>query len=99
MLDFESNENLGLVEFHRLWNGFTSVWLWWGEWRGGTRCSGDKSVGGKLADCGAYAEERVLAAGTERIQPRGELRCYRQQYRCGQLRERPLRTTVYPSDC
>ncbi|GGG80287.1 hypothetical protein GCM10011585_24600 [Edaphobacter dinghuensis] len=73
MLDFKPNENLGLVEFHGLWNGIISVWLWWREWHGGTCRSGGKSVGGKLVDCGTYAHERLHASGSKRIQPRDEL--------------------------
>jgi len=73
MLDFEPNEKLGLVEFHGLWNWVISVWLRWRECPGGTRSSGGKSVGGELADRGAYAHERFLASGNERIQARDEL--------------------------
>ncbi len=56
MLDFEPNENLGLVEFHGLWNGVISVWLRWWECPGGTGNSGGKSVGGELADHWADAD-------------------------------------------
>jgi hypothetical protein len=73
MLDFVPNENLCLVEFHGLWNGVISVWLRWRECAGATRRSGGKFVGGKLADRGAYAHERLLASGNERIQARDEL--------------------------
>lgn len=70
MLDFKPNENLGLVEFHDLWNGIISVWLWWGKCDGGTR---GESAGGKLADRGAYADERLHASGDKWIQARDEL--------------------------
>jgi hypothetical protein len=73
MLNFEPNEKLGLVEFHGLWNWVISVWLRWRECSGGTCTSGGKSVGGELADRGAYAHERVLVSANERIQARDEL--------------------------
>jgi hypothetical protein len=69
MVDFEPNENLGLVEFHGLWDWSVSVWLWKRECTAGTR----ESVGGELADRWAYADEWLYSSWVRCIQLGNEL--------------------------